>query len=212
MIESALSSRPRVEGDREDEILDGVLQVLVELGYDKLTFDAVAVQVRASKATLYRRWPTKAELVISAIDQIAVCPAGRPDMMDTGTLEGDLEQLACSDPEWTSLLPGIVSALVPALHRDRELTKAFDEQFLRPRQALMSTLLERAQQRGEVDEDADLMLLGQILPAMFIHHTMLTGRGPDTDAVRAVIDKILLPACRATVPAGERHTAPGRNG
>lgn len=210
MIGSAFC-RPRVEGDREDEILDGVLQLLVELGYDKLTFDAVAVQVRASKATLYRRWPTKAELVISAIDQIAVCPAGRSDMLDTGTLAGDLEQLACSDPEWTSLLPGIVSAVVPALHRDRDLTKAFEEQFLRPRQALMAAVLERAQQRGEVGKDANLTLLGQIMPALFIHHTMLTGRGPDTATVRAIIDTILLPACRATVPAGQRHTASGRN-
>ena len=57
----AASTRPRVEGDREDEILDATLTLLFEVGYDRLTIDAVARRARASKATLYRRWDTKAE-------------------------------------------------------------------------------------------------------------------------------------------------------
>jgi RNA polymerase sigma factor (sigma-70 family) len=60
-------SRPRVEGDREQEILDATLDVLADVGYDRLTMDAVAAQARASKATLYRRWSTKAALVIDAL-------------------------------------------------------------------------------------------------------------------------------------------------
>src|SRR3954470_6760096 len=59
--------RPRVEGGREEEILDATVTVLAELGYDRLTMDAVATAAKASKATLYRRWSTKAELVVDAI-------------------------------------------------------------------------------------------------------------------------------------------------
>ena len=52
-------SRPRVEGDREQEILDATLDVLADMGYDRLTMDAVAHRAKACKATLYRRWNSK---------------------------------------------------------------------------------------------------------------------------------------------------------
>ena len=60
-------ARPRVEGDREREILEATLEVLVEVGYDRLTLDAVAAAAKASKATLYRRWNGKASLVVEAL-------------------------------------------------------------------------------------------------------------------------------------------------
>ena len=60
-------TRPRVEGDREQEILDATLDVLAEVGYDRLTMDAVATAARASKATLYRRWNSKVSLIIEAL-------------------------------------------------------------------------------------------------------------------------------------------------
>ena len=59
--------RPRIEGERESEIFTAVVALLVEVGYDKLTFDAVATTVRASKATLYRRWADKPSLVVDAM-------------------------------------------------------------------------------------------------------------------------------------------------
>src|ERR1700752_4435539 len=75
---------------REAEFLEVTLRLLQEHGYDGLTVDAVAVTARASKATVYRRWPSKAELVLAAfiegVRQVAVQP-------DTGTLRGDLIQL-----------------------------------------------------------------------------------------------------------------------
>jgi hypothetical protein len=56
--------RPRIEGDREAEILDAAVRVLADVGYDRLTMDMVASEARASKATLYRRWQNKAALVV----------------------------------------------------------------------------------------------------------------------------------------------------
>ena len=61
-------ARPRVEGDREQEILEATLEVLAEVGYDRLTMDAVAPGAKASKATLYRRWTNKVSLVIDALE------------------------------------------------------------------------------------------------------------------------------------------------
>ena len=65
--EAATHLRPRVEGDREREVLDAALEVLAEVGYDRLTMDAVAQRAKASKATLYRRWNSKATLVVDAL-------------------------------------------------------------------------------------------------------------------------------------------------
>jgi AcrR family transcriptional regulator len=73
MIVEAVRQRPRIEGGREDEILDATVAVVAELGYDRLTMDAVATAAKASKATLYRRWSTKAELVVDAISRAKGC-------------------------------------------------------------------------------------------------------------------------------------------
>jgi AcrR family transcriptional regulator len=73
---------------REDAILLATLDLLVESGYDQLTMDAVAGRARCSKATIYRRWPGKAELVVTAVRRHAGDPA--PAVPDTGTLRGGL--------------------------------------------------------------------------------------------------------------------------
>src|SRR3954471_7139207 len=72
---------------RESELLAVTLELLQEHGYDRLTLDAVATTARASKATLYRRWATKAELVMAAFIEGTRQVAANPD---TGTLRGDL--------------------------------------------------------------------------------------------------------------------------
>ena len=71
--ETTPRQRPRVEGDREDQILDATVDVLADLGYDRVTMDAVATAAKASKATLYRRW------LPGAGRRRHRQPAGRPD-------------------------------------------------------------------------------------------------------------------------------------
>src|SRR5512147_2749500 len=87
----AAAIRPRVEGDREQEILDAALEVLGEVGYDRLTMDAVAQRAKASKATLYRRWSSKARLVVEALARTK----GVPEIPDTGDLRTDLVTAFC---------------------------------------------------------------------------------------------------------------------
>src|ERR1700753_2413915 len=75
---------------RETELLGVTLRLLQERGYERLTLDEVAVAAHASKATIYRRWPSKAELVLAAfiegIRPVAVAP-------NTGALRSDLLRL-----------------------------------------------------------------------------------------------------------------------
>ncbi len=194
------ASRPRVEGEREQEVLDGALDLLIEVGYDRLTFDTLAAHVRASKATLYRKWDSKPELVMAAVEHLfhkAIGPQG--ESPDTGTLVGDLEAMFCTSAPMLEQLPGVLAATLPALHRDPELKDLFVDRFIRPKTDILLLVLGRAQARGEVSPDADLPTLASILPAMNFHRVLVEDTCPDEDYVRNVIHEVLLPACRATL-------------
>src|SRR3954465_12942622 len=91
---STTLTRPRVEGVRENEILAATLEVLSDVGYDRLTMDAVAQRAKASKATLYRRWNGKVSLVIDALHHHHQQETP-PTPVDTGSLRGDLIASYC---------------------------------------------------------------------------------------------------------------------
>ena len=73
--EPTSTTRPRVVGDREVQILQAAIDVLRDVGYDRMNFDAVAAAAKASKATLYRRWPHKRDLIVDALGLFMGCPA-----------------------------------------------------------------------------------------------------------------------------------------
>jgi len=91
------AANPTPWSPREAELLEVTLQLLQEHGYERLTLDAVAGTARASKATVYRRWPTKAELVLAAfiegVRQVAVVP-------NTGSLGLEKAGVALEDRFW----------------------------------------------------------------------------------------------------------------
>jgi AcrR family transcriptional regulator len=199
MVETAgvRQQRPRVEGGREDEILDATVAVVAELGYDRLTMDAVATAAKASKATLYRRWQTKAELVVDAISRAKGCPM--PEDVDTGSLRGDLISMSCGDGGFTDEMPmSVIAGLVTALHRDPELQKAFQERFLAPRLQLTRKVYERAVERGEIGPDVDIELLAVTLPAVIVHQAYIIGVAPTDELILRVIDHVILPAARGS--------------
>jgi AcrR family transcriptional regulator len=194
---TATVTRPRVEGERATQIHEAVLQLLGEHGYDRLTFDMVASQARASKATLYRRWPTKAALVVGAV-QAMLCP-GVAERPDTGSLRGDLVSGACQQGGLTSGLPEVIGAVMPAMHRDPELHRELRVRFLEPMAAGVLEAFVRAQRRGEIGPDADLQRLAAILPALCLHQAVVDGADCGRADVVAIVDEVVLPACRATL-------------
>lgn len=191
------TARPRVEGDREQEILAGAIVVLLDVGYDLLTFDAVAAQARASKATLYRRWKTKADLVVAAIDS-AACSETAVNPPDTGCLTSDLLAIFADPAIDSTEISEVMAAIFPALHRDAEFTAVFTEKFFAPRQLGLRTVLQRAQARGEVGPGADLDLFAAILPAMKFHDVVVRNQPRTAGRMRQIIEEILLPACAAS--------------
>jgi AcrR family transcriptional regulator len=191
-------ARPRVEGDREREILQATLEVLTDVGYDRLTMDAVATRAKASKATLYRRWSNKVSLVIDALHTTKE-PSSPPD---TGSLRGDLMGVFCGlgglvDPQTVAIFASIVTAL----QRDADFAEAFRREIVGPKIALSQQVWERARQRGELRDDVDLSLLEPALAGIVLHRVFVMGEVPDADVITRVIDQIILPAATRPVAA-----------
>ena len=187
------AARPRVEGEREQEILDATLDVLADVGYDRLTMDAVASAARASKATLYRRWETKASLVLEAV----IAQKGPiADLPDTGTLRGDLIASHCTGhgrlTDERQL--AVFSSLITALGRDPEFAEGFRTRFIGPKVERTHELFERARDRGELREGVDIDVVGPALAGVVLHSQFILGRQPTTESITAVIDQVILPA------------------
>ena len=197
--------RPRVTGDREDEILEATVRVLAEVGYDRLTMDQVASEARASKATLYRRWDDKATLVVDAVSRAK----GLPEVAapDTGSLRDDLLAVFCGPAGATARLPmSVLAGLMTALHTDADLSQAWRERFLAPRMAVAREIFRRAQERGETSPDVDLEVLQNVLPSMCAFQQTVMGQSVDADFVASVIDQVVLPAVRRS-PSPEPATS-----
>ena len=153
MVPESATVRRRVVGDREREVLDATLTVLAETGYDRLTMDAVAAEAKASKATLYRRWSSKARLVVDA-----VCShKEQPLIPDTGTLRGDLLAAYCGlGGLGDARSMAVLAAVVTAMARDEEFAEIYRRDFIGPKVSSMRVVLERARARGEVSDDVDI--------------------------------------------------------
>lgn len=176
---------------RETELLAVTLQLLQEHGYDRLTVDAVAATARASKATVYRRWPSKAELVLAAfiegIRQVAVPP-------ETGTLRGDLlkvGELVCQQAQRHA---GTIRAVLVEVSRNPALNDVMQHHFLDQRKALIDHVLQEAVDRGEIDEAAINDEFWDLLPGYLIFRTIIQGRPPTPHTVQALVDDVIIPS------------------
>jgi AcrR family transcriptional regulator len=193
--------RPRVEGEREDEILDATVDLLMEVGYDRLTMDAVAKEARASKATLYRRWESKASLVVEALARAKSAP--HLDEHDTGTLRGDLLSTFCGHQGLSGAATGVLGSVITAVSTDPEFAERFRETFIAPKMAVSRGIYRRAQERGEIDPDLDLEIIVPALAGILLHRAFIMGAPIDATTIERVVDHVILPAVRH--PACDAH-------
>jgi AcrR family transcriptional regulator len=186
-------TRPRVEGVREAEILEAALDVLSDVGYDRLTMDAVALRAKASKATLYRRWNGKVSLVIDALHHGHQHEPREP--VDTGSLREDLLNAFCGAGGLTDK-PEVdtFGAILTAIARDADFADAFRREVLAPKVAATSEIFERAKARGEINDEVDIELLAPALAGIVLHRFFMLGEAPTKDLIANVIDQIILPA------------------
>lgn len=180
---------------RDPEILDAALDVLAETGYDGMTIDMVAARAKAGKATLYRRWASKSELVLDAVACMKSTDVDLASPPDTGTLRGDLVALVKTPTIRESerklkVMAGIVSMIA----RDPELAAAAQEALVEPRAAANRIIFQRAIDRGEIPADVDIDRLCLIGPAMVAYRTLMMRKPADREFMIGNIDRIILPA------------------
>lgn len=180
---------------RDPEILNAAIEVLAECGYERMTIDMVATRAKAGKATVYRRWSSKGELVVDAIGCMKQSEFTPDNLPDTGSLRGDL--LAMIRPhslEETERKLKVMVAVVSMLSRDPELAEAVSAAITEPRTALNRALMRRAIDRGEIPADVDVETIAQIGPSMAAYRTLTQRKPVDRDFLVSIIDTVVLPA------------------
>jgi AcrR family transcriptional regulator len=185
----------RRDHTRDPEILSAALEVLAEHGYEGMTVEMVAARAKAGKATLYRRWSSKGELVIDAISCMKRDEAAGASLPDTGTLRGDL--IAMIKPP--SIVESerkmqIMAGLVSMLATSPDLSAAANAAIVDPRAAVNRLFLTRAIDRGEIRPDCDIETLALILPSMTAYRVLMLRKPVDRAFLIGLIDGVLLPA------------------
>ncbi len=179
---------------RDLAILDAVLDVLAEQGYDGMSMDAVASRAKAGKATVYRRWPSKAHLVHDAIVRMAQQDVDLESLPDTGSLRGDIVALTRPDAFGERRLK-VIAGLTSMLASDRTgLGAAAYTASVAVWVAANRVALERAVDRGEIAASADLALLSRLIPSMCMYRVAVERIALDPDFTYGLIDRVLLPA------------------
>jgi AcrR family transcriptional regulator len=187
------AGRPR-DPSLDQAILRAALDGLADLGYDRLSMDEIAARAHAGKAALYRRWPSKAAVVVAALiawrEQAA--PLKTPD---TGTLKGDIEAIIAAIPDFDQAARqqmAVLVGLASAASRDPELRTAFAETLLARPRRLLGDILHRAVLRAEIAADLDLELVPDIVIGLNVLQIML-GETPDREHVSRVLNTIIYP-------------------
>jgi len=196
-VDVSLTAKPgrRRDPSRDTDILQAALDVLAETGYDAMTVDMVAARAKAGKATLYRRWSSKAELVIDAVACMKRNAIDYDHLPDTGTLRGDLVAMikphAIEDGERKLQ---IMAGLVSMLSRDPDLAVAVNAAIVEPRAQVNRILMRRAAERGEISADRDIETLSLVTPSMAAYRVLVLHKPVDREFLISLIDGVLLPA------------------
>jgi AcrR family transcriptional regulator len=193
----------------ERALLDAAWEELAEAGYASMTMEGVAARAGTSKPVLYRRWPTRAQLVIAAVR--AHLPEVTPaSIRDTGSLRGDLAAALTVASRWYNgpvrqALQGVLSDL----YHDPQPSALLHRDIFGNAAKVMPVILRRAGERGEVDPDRITPRVA-MLPFDLFRHEVLTSSAPVPAAtVTEIIDDVFLPLVRQTAlpAAGDRQAA-----
>jgi AcrR family transcriptional regulator len=190
--------RPR-DPSRDGVIRAAILRLLAEVGYGALTMDAVAAEAGVGKATIYRRWRTKQDLVVDTISdlnrELAVPP-------DTGSVESDLKALTDS---MRSVITGPTGAatlsLLSTMPHQSALAKAFQDGPLAVWRNAFAEVWERAEARGEVRPGMSGSILAETTSALMVQRWLLTGLPVDEAFTDEVLETVVLPLLRMNRPA-----------
>jgi AcrR family transcriptional regulator len=181
--------RPRSEASR-NAILKAAGELLLKHGLNSISMDAVAERAGASKATIYRWWPSKELLALDAL--FSEWAPGPADQYDTGSLAGDLHKLI---RPWARQLTAqpygrVIAALITRAQSDPDFAEEYRARFVQPRREQGRAIFARAIDRGEIPADTDIEIALDLLYGPF-YHRLLHGHAKLSDRfARTVVDYV----------------------
>jgi AcrR family transcriptional regulator len=177
-------------------IFSAALDQLRDVGWRRLTMEGVAACAHTGKAALYRRWASKEDLVVAAIESTLPEPPGVPDL---GDIRVELLYLVNRMREAMYSPPGCaLRAIMNEIEHDH--AKVFHELVQRlvfdPSRAVTAEVLRRGVARGEVRADTDVDLLADLGPAMMMYRSKVCGGDVDAGYPKRLVDNALMPMLR----------------
>ncbi|WP_020578770.1 TetR/AcrR family transcriptional regulator [Actinopolymorpha alba] len=180
-------------------ILDAALQLCAELGYGRLTIEAIAARAGVSKKTIYRWWPSRGAVVLEAVDDMATTVAKFPD---TGDLAADLRtQLTAVIGLFTPPKTSAVAGLIAEALYDDELAHDLRERVIRPRIDAFKRRMQQAQRDGQLAADADLDVALDLIYGPVYHRLVYHLGMPDPEQLHTLVAHAL----RAFSPAPSKR-------
>lgn len=176
----------------DEQLLRATQDLLISEGVERLTMDAVVKRCGVSKATIYRRWPSKTALVVAA----AAALLETAPVPDTGDLREDL--LACGRAYVQKDVRNqqVLASLLSATRYDEALRDAARDVIGTPYGDAFVRVLTRAVARGDISAAVDVVTLADVFPAMAYQLRAAQGLVVDERDVVRVVDHVLLPALR----------------
>jgi AcrR family transcriptional regulator len=195
-INQRTPGRPR-EPHTDERILEAALRLMAQQGFVRMSMDAVAAEAGVTRPTIYRRWPSKIELAMAAL--VAYCDNSRPPVVgDTrADLIAEMEHFrrAILRPNGMSLLGTVLAEE----HETPELLAAFREYLVTPRRQALTTILERARERGELTPEADIGLaVNMLVGALYAQYLAATPFAEDWS--QRVVDAALMSLAHCPPP------------
>ena len=193
-VRPSRGGRPR-DPSRDGVIRAAILRLLGEVGYSALTMDAVASEAGVGKATIYRRWRTKEELVVDTVSELNAAEADHPD---TGSLEGDLREVLRSMVSLINSPTGVATrALLSSMQHQPALEVAFRDGPFAIWQRTFHAMWARAVERGEMPAGVVGTPVTEAIGAPLIQRWLASGRPVDNAYADSVVDMVALPLLRA---------------
>lgn len=181
-------------GGRATKVIAAVhaaaLEILQEVGYEQFELPEVAARAGVNKTTVYRRWPTKGELVM----EIALVRMEQDVAMpDTGTLQGDLSMLmlTISSALQSVLVGGLLQAAVTP-GNGIEVLKQASTHFWSQRLTISGQLVKRAAERGELPPDTSARKLFEFACSPLLFRSIATGETLTENEITEIARRAVL--------------------
>lgn len=173
------SGRPRsIHADQA--IIQATLELLAEVGYQSMSIEAIAARARVGKTTIYRRYTSKEELVADAIESL------REDLSipNTGSFWGDIDILTKDAAKRIDSPLGrqTLALTISTASSNPQFAEVYQTKYTKLRREALSKVLERAKSRGEIDKDADIDLIIDILSGAIYYALVFK---PTTESMEA---------------------------